>query len=310
METSNSAVRGDSLTSFYLAALDLLEASGIPFLVGGTFAYARYTAIDRETKDLDLVVLPADLPRTLSAFRAAGYRTEVPFPHWLAKIRDGDHVLDVIFSSGNGVARVDDAWFTHAAESEVLGRRLRLCPLEELVWSKAFVQERERFDGADVLHLLRDAGRDMDWPRLVARFGEHWPVLLGHLVSFHFVYPDHRDAVPGRPHGGHGRAAGGTAEGSAQPGVLRDAPLARAVPPRCPGARLRRRPTPATRHDDARGSRDVDRRDRQVSVAVIGTIGVAAARLGAAVASAQPGAERPADERVGRGHREVVGAAR
>ena len=36
----------------------------------------------------------------------------------------------------------------------------------------------------------------MDWPRLVARFGEHWPVLLGHLVSFHFVYPDHRDAVP------------------------------------------------------------------------------------------------------------------
>ena len=196
METSNSAVRGDSLTSFYLAALDLLEASGIPFLVGGTFAYARYTAIDRETKDLDLVVRPADVPRTLSAFRAAGYRTEVPFPHWLAKIRDGDHVLDVIFSSGNGVARVDDAWFAHAAESEVLGRRLRLCPLEELVWSKAFVQERERFDGADVLHLLRDAGRDMDWPRLIARFGEHWPVLLSHLVSFHFVYPDHRDAVP------------------------------------------------------------------------------------------------------------------
>jgi hypothetical protein len=196
METSNSAVIGDPLSTFYLAALDLLEAEGVPFLIGGTFAFARYTAIDRETKDLDIFVLPDDVPRTLSAFARAGYRTDVPFPHWLAKVRQGEHVLDVIFSSGNGLAHVDDEWFAHAAESEVLGRRMRLCPLEELLWSKAFVQERERFDGADVLHLLRDAGRDIDWPRLVARFGDYWPVLLSHLVTFHFVYPDQRDCVP------------------------------------------------------------------------------------------------------------------
>ena len=183
METSDSAVLGNPLSTFYLAALDLLEAHRLPFLVGGTFAYARYTGIDRETKDLDILVRPDDLARTLSAFEAAGYRTEVRFPHWLAKVWEGEHVLDVIYSSGNGLARVDDEWFAHAAESEVLGRRLRLCPLEELVWSKAFVQERERFDGADVLHLLRDAGRDIDWPRLVARFGDYWPVLLSHLVS-------------------------------------------------------------------------------------------------------------------------------
>ena len=136
METSNSAVLGNPLTTFYLAALDLLDADRLPFLVGGTFAYARYTAIDRETKDLDIFVRPEDVPRTLSAFEAAGYRTEVPFPHWLAKVWQGEHVLDVIYSSGNGLARVDDEWFAHAAESEVLGRRLRLCPLEELVWSQ------------------------------------------------------------------------------------------------------------------------------------------------------------------------------
>jgi hypothetical protein len=196
METSDSAVLGNPLSTFYLAALDLLEAHRLPFLVGGSFAYARYTGIDRETKDLDIFVRPDDLPRTLAAFEAAGYRTEIPYPHWLAKVWQGEHVLDVIYSSGNGLARVDDEWFAHAAESEVLGRRLRLCPLEELVWSKAFVQERERFDGADVLHLLRDAGRDIDWRRLVARFGDYWPVLLSHLVTFHFVYPDHRDCVP------------------------------------------------------------------------------------------------------------------
>ena len=132
----------------------------------------------------------------LDIFEAAGYQTELPFPHWLAKVEQGDHVMDLIFSSGNGVARVDDEWFAHAAESEVLGRRLQLCPIEEIIWSKAFVQERERFDGADVLHLLREAGPDIDWTRLLARFGDYWPVLLGHLIAFHFAYPDRRDRIP------------------------------------------------------------------------------------------------------------------
>ena len=91
---------------------------------------------------------------------------------------------------------------------------LRLCPLEELVWSKAFVQERERFDGADVLHLLRDAGRDIDWPRLVARFGDYWPVLLSHLVSFHFVYPDHRDSCSFGSDFRDGSPARGATEGA------------------------------------------------------------------------------------------------
>jgi hypothetical protein len=197
METSDTAVViGDPLAAFYMTALDLLEEKEIRFLVGGTFAFARYTGIDRQTKDLDIFVRAEDVPRTLATFTAAGYRTEVPFPHWLAKIWDGEHVLDVIFSSGNGVARVDEEWFAHAAESEVLGRRLQLCPIEEIIWSKAFVQERERFDGADVLHLLREAGRDIDWPRLVRRFGDNWLVLFGHLVAFSFVYPDRRDHLP------------------------------------------------------------------------------------------------------------------
>jgi len=196
MQTNDSLVLGDPLAAFYGDALDLMEASGIPFLVGGSFAYARYTAIDRDTKDLDIFVRRADVARTLTAFGNAHYRTEVPYPHWLAKIWRGEYVMDLVFSSGNGIAPVDDEWFTHAAESEVFGRRLRLCPPEEIIWSKAFVQERERFDGADVLHMLREAGRDLDWQRLLARFGNHWPVLLSHLVLFQFVYPGQRDCVP------------------------------------------------------------------------------------------------------------------
>lgn len=195
METNDLPVAGEPLATFYGEALDLLRSRQIPFLVGGTFAYARYTAIDRRTKDLDVFVRASDIEQTLQLFRQADYAAHLAFPHWLAKVGRGAHVMDIVFSSGNGVAQVDDEWFTYAAESEVLGHRVQLCPLEEMIWSKAFVQERERFDGADVVHLLR-AGRDVNWPRLLERFGDHWPVLLGHLVMFRFIYPDQRGCVP------------------------------------------------------------------------------------------------------------------
>ena len=195
METNDPQAGGDPLIQFYVDALTLLQVSGIPFLVGGTFAFSRYTAIDRATKDVDVFVRPSDMARTLGVFRDAGYTSRLVHRHWLAKVSRSEKYLDVIFNSGNGVAEVDDEWFTYAAESEVLGLRLQLCPLEEMIWSKAFVQERERFDGADVLHLLR-AGHDLNWPRLLSRFGDHWPVLLSHLVLFRFAYPDQRDGVP------------------------------------------------------------------------------------------------------------------
>ncbi len=120
----------------------------------------------------------------------------MPFPHWLAKVHCGDPFIDLIFSSGNGVARVDDRWFEHAVQHEILGLPVRLCPVEEMIWSKAYVQERERFDGADVLHLIRQRGDQIDWHRLLARFDVHWRVLLSHLVLFGFVYPDEREQVP------------------------------------------------------------------------------------------------------------------
>jgi hypothetical protein len=168
----------------------------VPHLVGGAYAFQRYTGISRDTKDLDVFVRPADCQRSLDTFAAAGYRTELTFPHWLGKVLAGDEMVDVIFSSGNGVARVDDLWFEHAVEAEVLGVPVRLCPPEEMIWSKAFIMERERFDGADVAHLLRAFGAALDWPRLLRRFGPHWRVLLAHLVLFDFIYPGERGQVP------------------------------------------------------------------------------------------------------------------
>jgi hypothetical protein len=187
----------DETRDFYRDAMAVLNRAGVPFLVGGAYALERYTGIVRHTKDFDVFVRRADAREALRALRAAGYRTELTFPHWLGKAyRDGDFV-DVIFSSGNGAADVDDEWFAHAVDGEVFGLPARLCPAEEVVWQKTFVQERERYDGADIAHLIRARAAAMDWPRLLRRFGRHWRVLLGHLVFFGFIYPGERHLVPG-----------------------------------------------------------------------------------------------------------------
>src|SRR5207247_3437928 len=165
METATARAIHDPAADFYIDALGKLQNTNIPFLVGGAFAFSHYAHVPRETKAIDVFVKAEDLQSVLDAFEQLGYQTEVPFPHWLGKIRSGDHFMDVIFNSGNGVARVDDFWFEHAVKTNVLGLIVRMMPVEEMSWSKAFIQERERFDGADVLHLLRETGPSLDWPR-------------------------------------------------------------------------------------------------------------------------------------------------
>jgi hypothetical protein len=181
---------------FYVRSLAVLNESGVPFLVGGAYALAKHAAIERHTKDLDIFVVPDDRDAVLGALGAAGFRTEVTFPHWLAKAYSDDAFIDVIYNSGNGVVRVDQDWFSHASDGEILGVPVKLCPAEEMIWSKAYVQERERFDGADIAHLIRCRGQTMDWLRLRRRFGEHWRVLFGHLLTFGFIYPAERDRIP------------------------------------------------------------------------------------------------------------------
>ena len=181
---------------FYSRALTVLTERRVPFLVGGAYAFERHTGIARHTKDFDIFVHKRDCEATLAVLEAAGCRTDVTFSHWLAKAFRGDDFIDVIFSSGNGVAEVDDEWFEHAIDETVFCIPVKLCPVEETIWSKAFIMERERFDGADVAHLLRGVGTRIDWDRLLRRFGRHWRVLYAHLVLFGFIYPSDRDVIP------------------------------------------------------------------------------------------------------------------
>jgi hypothetical protein len=183
---------------FYRNTLDVLNEAKIPFLVGGAFAQEFFTGVSRDTKDLDLFMLEADVERACDVLECAGYRTEMTFSHWLAKAyaNGGTDFVDIIFNSGNGLCKVDPTWFEHAPIGEIFGRSVCYCPIEESIWQKSFIMERERFDGADIAHLLRAQSDKIDWHRLLSRFGEHWRVLFAYIVLFGYIYPTERTKIP------------------------------------------------------------------------------------------------------------------
>jgi hypothetical protein len=108
---------------------------------------------------------------------------------------EGD-VVDLIFRAGNGLCEVDDSWFQRARDDELLGVPVKHCAAEEMIWMKAYIMERERFDGADIAHILRCCAAEIDWPHLVGRFGPDWRVLLSHLILFGYIYPGERAQIP------------------------------------------------------------------------------------------------------------------
>jgi hypothetical protein len=177
-------------------ALDALDEHRVPFVVAGAFALNHYTGVWRNTKDLDVFCEPRHAGRALAALASAGFQTVTEEAHWLGKAFQGDAMVDVIWGGGNWATFVDADWFRHARRGKILGRRAAIAPPEDIILSKAYVAGRERYDGTDIAHLIHACSDQIDWDRMVARFGDHWALLLQYLVLYRFVYPEARDRVP------------------------------------------------------------------------------------------------------------------
>ena len=182
--------------AFYREALQLLIADGTPFLLGGGQALQQYTGIIRDMKDLDVFCKAGDFPRLLKLFADNGFLTESTDARWLGKVFKDEHYIDFIFNTANNICRVDDSWFEQALEGEMYGLKVRFIGPEILFWCKSYVQNRERYDGADLNHMILRYGDRMDWQRVWVRLEPHWQLLLGTFINFQFVYPAERDMVP------------------------------------------------------------------------------------------------------------------
>ena len=180
----------------YKRALEALTKADVPFVVAGAYAIYEHTGIYRKTKDLDLFFEPTAVIEAARALHGAGFVTCLEDPHWLAKAKSGEYFVDLIYGMGNGVALIDKGWIDHSRAGVLAAIPVRIAPPEELVWHRLFISERHRHDMADILHLILCVGDTFDWERLVNRVESHWPLLLGQLLTFSYVYPAYRSNVP------------------------------------------------------------------------------------------------------------------
>jgi hypothetical protein len=182
--------------ALFREVLKLMEREHVPVVVSGAFALHEHTGIWRDTKDLDLFLPAQEVVRALNVLNRDGFETEVLDPVWLAKARRGDYFVDLITGMSNAVVRVDYMWIRRATRSEIFGISARVLAPEELIASKVFVTRRERFDGADICHVIYGTRGEFDWQRLMNLMGEHWQMLLWCLVLYQYIYPGYCHYVP------------------------------------------------------------------------------------------------------------------
>jgi predicted nucleotidyltransferase len=180
----------------FAEVLHLLTAGNVPFAVSGAFALQRHTGIWRDTKDLDVFLTDDQIEKAFAAVRAHNYETEIRDPVWLCKVNRGPYFVDLITGMSNGAISVQPDWIERASEAEVFGMRVKVLAPEELIASKLFVTRRERFDGADIVHVIYGTQGKLEWNRVLHLIGEHWMVLLWALVLYQYCYPAQSHYVP------------------------------------------------------------------------------------------------------------------
>jgi hypothetical protein len=173
-----------------------LEQQGIPYAVAGAFALLEHTGICRTTKDLDLFLTAESWSAALTYLEGHGFECEVCDPVWLAKVHRDNFFVDLITGMSNATISVEDSWIRHAKPASVLGIQTRVLAAEELLVSKLFVTRRERFDGADIAHIIYGTAGNLDWERILHLAGEHWEMVLWVLILFRYVYPGQTHYVP------------------------------------------------------------------------------------------------------------------
>jgi predicted nucleotidyltransferase len=182
--------------TLYRDVLQAMNERGIPYAVAGAFALQKYTGIRRRTKDLDLFLKPEDVSAALDHLCKKGFQCETLDPVWLSKAHRGEYFVDLISGMSNAVIMVDDTWMKRAQPAVIAGVQSQILSAEDLLASKLFVTRRERFDGADIAHIVYRTKGKLEWKRILEIARENWEILLWSLMLFRYVYPAHSNYVP------------------------------------------------------------------------------------------------------------------
>jgi hypothetical protein len=190
----------DDQWATYRDAIQALKAAGVRFLLGGGFALATYIGRWRNTKDIDFYIMEPDRDKAVAALTNAGfedYFSKLPYDRkWIHRnTRDGV-IVDIIWAMANQRARTDEQWFERAPAATVRGEALKIVPMEEFLWCKLYIMQRDHCDWTDVFNLVYAVGQHLDWDHLLERVDEDRPLLKGLLTVYGWLCPDQARELP------------------------------------------------------------------------------------------------------------------
>jgi nucleotidyltransferase DUF2204 len=137
-----------------------LRDAGVPFMLGGGLAaWAR--GGPPTDHDVDFFVREDDAERALDALAEAGLAPERPPEEWLLKAHDGDVLVDLIFRPAGGA--IEPAHFDRATEMEVLGHRVPVASVDDVLTTKLLALTEQEPDFQAVLALARALREQIDW---------------------------------------------------------------------------------------------------------------------------------------------------
>lgn len=194
--SSQPQVIPEEQQSLFREVLTTLEKEKVPFAVAGAFALRQHTGISRDTKDLDLFLTSENAVRALKVLEQEGFECEVCDPVWLFKAHRNEFFVDLITGMSNAAIVVNELWIERSKPAVIYNVTTRVLAAEELIASKLFVTRRERFDGADIAHVIYGSQGKLEWQRILELAGDNWEMLFWALVLFRYAYPAQTNFVP------------------------------------------------------------------------------------------------------------------
>jgi hypothetical protein len=181
----------------YRRVLALLGLQPNPFVISGALGLSLQLGrlVDGE---VEICMHAADVPAALEAVSATGLKVERDDAKGRARLLYGAHRVVLRWALPTPLfGGYDDAWFVHARRTRFLGLRVKVAPLEELLWLKMAVPSGASVGDPLVGQMLLDRGTTLDWPRLLGRMGGQEALLLSHIFLFWHRYPESaRTVVP------------------------------------------------------------------------------------------------------------------
>ncbi|MHB1000595.1 MAG: nucleotidyltransferase family protein [Armatimonadota bacterium] len=181
-------------------ALEIMNRSGILYVIGGAFAVFHYTSIWRDTNDLDFYIERENVAKAASALAEHGFvdygEQAAGDREWIQHSIKNDVLIDLIWQSPNHLASPSGDDYLRGPKGEFLGMPVSFLPPDVILWTKIFTMNRHRCDWPDIFSIIRACPDEIKWDELLDKMGENWPVLLSFIILFDWAFPGEATCIP------------------------------------------------------------------------------------------------------------------